>query len=419
MKLKYFVLAVLAAVVAGWWIATAPADYIKIAPPYEALLAEGPSAVRAASTADDWIAGAVETRGDSLPGYDEVVPLEEQGRALATGMDGWIWTVELATGKAERLVDAPLSAAGARRDPSDPNLVYFCSARLYGMEYPAGEVPGVYRLDLRDNRIAPIALYAPVGNPAGEEGEGRVFVPGRDAPAVAIDGAGDPNARPVAFCNDLDVSRDGRRIYFSEPFAYEGASMGRGAFREAISLGRNGRLYMVDLDARKVALVAQDFVFIDGVLLEYGAGGARETSVLITETVKFALQRFYLSGPRAGQSAELWHSLPGLPDGLDRDAAGRIWIGVVKRRTPVITFAHKHPWLKQLILRLPHALLPVPHETGLMALSPDASRVLLNTIHDGSRIQDISVVVPGRNRLYPAAFLKEQRGFHVLPYPEL
>ena len=50
---------------------------------------------------------------------------------------------------------------------------------------------------------------------------------------------------PLAFCNDLEISADGNRIYFSEPFAYEGASMGGGTVPEAISFHGNGRIWHV------------------------------------------------------------------------------------------------------------------------------------------------------------------------------
>jgi len=156
-----------------------------------------------------------------------------------------------------------------------------------------------------------------------------LFAPER-MPTTAIDDHDPATSRDIAFCNDLDVSRDGRRIYFSEPFAWPGASMGGGAFREAIALGRNGRLWLVDLERGTVSLVAQDYTFIDGVLLEYGPKpGAREQSVLVSETVKFRILRLDLDGTR---DEVLWDSLPGLPDGLDRDAQGRVWVGLVKTR---------------------------------------------------------------------------------------
>jgi len=107
-----------------------------------------------------------------------------------------------------------------------------------------------------------------------------------------------------------------------------------------------------------------------------------------------------------------------MPDGMDRDEEGRIWIGIIKKRTGFITWAHKNPWIKYALLNLPPAVLPVPRETGLLVLSKDASRALFYTEHDGSGPGEIAVAVPGRGEVYLPNFRKSSRGVFSIPYPE-
>ncbi|NRF66913.1 SMP-30/gluconolactonase/LRE family protein [Aquincola sp. S2] len=392
----------------AWWHAAAPADAV-IADQYP--LADPAPELRAVTAAGDELRQHASIIAPHLPGQDEVVLQEDRGRAFVTALDGQIWRLDLASGAARPWVRAPLIPAGARFDPRNPDLLYFCASRLHGRASAPDERPGLYRLHIESRRIEPVLLDVPAG------ALGHEAVPAASA-ALALDAMTPANSRPVQFCNDLDISADGQRIVFSEPFAAADASMGGGAFNEAITRARNGRLWLVDLQRRSVRLAASGFAFIDGVLWDApSAGGGEETSLLITETTNFRLLRLHLGDAGPGRFEVLHANLPGLPDGLDRDPQGRIWIGLIKLRTPLATTLHNHAWLKSLLLRLPRSWLPVGRSSGVMALSPDGRTPLYASLHDGSVVPDISVVVPGRDRLYLPRFRPDVGGLAVLPYP--
>lgn len=387
-----------------WWFASAPRNELHIADAVEFGDVD-PRLVELARSGDV-IASTAERSGWKLPGYDDVVVLAD-GEVLASGMDGWIWRGDPATGEATPWIDAPLMPAGLRISPADPDLLYFCSSVLHGQRYPAEERVGLYALRLSTEQIVPIVLDVP-----GEIGKG-------DSPEIfpAIAPVQSQGRRPLAFCNDLDVSNDGQRIYFSEPFAYEGAAMGGGAVGEAIALGRNGRLWLHDLATDSTRLLARGFRFLDGVLIENPLDGTRESSVLITETTHFQIQRLSFSGPRAGESEILWRNLPGMPDGLDRDADGNVWVGLLSLRSTTTNWVHAHPWIKPLLLRLPAAWMPKGTSTGVLAFEPRSNRPLFIALHDGSSVRDISVAIPAGDRVYLASFDPEQRGLVSIPRP--
>jgi sugar lactone lactonase YvrE len=163
--------------------------------------------------------------------------------------------------------------------------------------------------------------------------------------------------------------------------------------------------------------VGQGYTFVDGVLLEYSNGGDRETSVLITETVKFRILRFFLDGEQAGHDQVVWKDLPGMPDGLDRDSRGRIWVSLLKKRSNFVNWVHKHPFIKPLVMRIPQKWLPEGKDTGIIAFSSDCSKVLYHTMHKGTAIDNISVVVPGSERIYLPRFDRGSKGLYSMKNP--
>ena len=387
-----------------WWGIAAPPAELRFAGP--TMLGPMPEALARVLAAEDEVGSGVRRIAETLPGYDDVVVLVD-GTILASAMDGWIWRIDPSTGEANRFVDVPLMPAGLRLAQGDSDLVYFCSAILGGQSYPDEERVGLYSLRVSTREARAIVLDVPRETDSSEVAQ--VF--SLDTPAQT-DGF-----RPLAFCNDLDISSDGQRIYFSEPFAYPGASMGAGAVAQAIALGTNGRLWMHDRSSETTRLVARNFHFLDGILIEHGPVGSREDSVLVTETTRFRIQRLFVDGPLAGRHDVLWDDLPGMPDGLDRDAEGNIWVGLLTLRSGVTDWLHANPWLKPLLVRLPVEWMPKGTSTAVLALDSNAAHALYLGLHDGSRVRDISVVIPAGDRLFLASFDPHQRGLISIPRP--
>ena len=406
---KGVLLLLVALLFAAWWVATAPHAEIRVA---EAVVfSDATERAMAAVDRSAELADTLEIFPSALSGHDDIVFLSDGRTALASAMDGRIWTIDLATHAAEPFVDPPLMPSGMHEAPGDPAHIYFCVSHLHGQTYPAEEAVGLYRLELATRAIEPIVLRVPATDIAGP-------VVYADADASAPELMRESGAdRPLAFCNDLEVTEDGRRIYFSEPFAYEGAAMGAGAVAEAVSLGGNGRLWRHDLDTGATRLIAEGFHFVDGVLSDLHPGLPREQSVLVSQTPHFRLTRFFLDGPEAGSAEIVLDGVAGMPDGLDRDSEGRIWAGLLEERSGFLTWLHANPWIKPFLLRLPLERVPQSRRTGVLALTPDGATPLYAATFDGPEVSDIASVIPAEDGLYLCYFNQARTGLVRLPYP--
>lgn len=393
----WILLVVLAILIALWWNAATPrpeigrhiADSVVFDPLIE-------QAIAAVDRSPEFAANLEQIPCD-LPPYDDADLIEDGKAMVATAHDGKIWRVALDTFAARPFVDAPMMAWGIRASPVNANHVYFCSSGSYGKHLP-GKSPGIYRVKLDTETLEPVVLRVPdtvidYGNPIVYADDDPV------APEIRGDNTG---GRKAVVCDNLAISADGKRIYFSEPFGYENATLDD-AVDEALALAGNGRLWRHDLDSNRTRLIAEGFHFINGVLIDPSPAGQKEESVIVTQTSQFQVTRFYVNGPRAGTAEKVIDSLPGMPDGMDRDASGRIWLAMFVSRGKLLTWLHKNAWLKPFFLRLPTSLLLRQQgSTGVVVLSPDGSTPLYSAFHKGPGLTSIASAVPSRDGIYLA-----------------
>jgi hypothetical protein len=123
----------------------------------------------------------------------------------------------------------------------------------------------------------------------------------------------------------------------------------------------------------------------------------------VTQTSQFRLTRFHVAGPNAGRAEIVLDGLTGMDDGMDRDAAGRIWLAMFAHRSPLLTWVHEHAWIKPLFMRIPaRLLLKLPQRTGVVVVSSDGRTPLYAAMYDGDALASIASAVPSPAGVYLA-----------------
>ena len=137
----------------------------------------------------------------------------------------------------------------------------------------------LYRLSLDTRKVDPLVLDVPATDLMNER---PIVYADNDSGAPELGPGINAARRPLIVCDNLDVSADGKRIYFSEPFDYANATVDD-ALDEALALPPNGRLWRYDIESDTTRLIAEGFHFINGVLYDLHPGQPREESVLVTQ----------------------------------------------------------------------------------------------------------------------------------------
>ena len=377
-----------------------------------------PQSILDVKTDGDFIYDTVKTIAPELDGYDDVLLEEDLGLAYATGRDGWIWKVDLKTEKAEHYVDVPVMAAGIHRIHGEKSKVALSCSRSDrgnypdGGDYPKSEKVGLYTLDLATKEVTALVTRVPHSEDVSEP---TVFATAKQQ-RVRVDSLDDSNSRLLAVCNDVAVSADGKRMYFTESYVADGATMGGAAcLPPVVTLSTTGRLWMYNAEDQTVGLVANGYVFTDGILMDGDSNGIEET-VLLTDNARYQIHRVHLAGARAGESEVIWKDLPGLVDGMRRDSKGRIWVTIITNHGSQLPWVHANPEVKPFLMQ--HLqLLSLPPITSLLLLIPDASTPLWYTEHFQTRVNDIAAITPGKSGLYVANYSDKTPGLHRIDNP--
>ena len=240
---RLVILLVLAILVGVWWVRAAPRPEIQVAGSITINRATA-EAIRAVDRSAEFAAGLEQFPSD-VPPFDDMAFLQDGTTALVTATDGRIWRLNLANHSGDPLVDPPRMAYGIHDAPGDPNHLYFCASGSYSDAAPQERV-GLYRFSLDTRHVEPLVIDVPATDLMNE----RPTVYGdNDSGAPELRPGIDVPTRALIVCDNLDVSEDGRRIYFTEPFDYTGATVDD-ALDEAIALAPNGRLWRYDIATR-------------------------------------------------------------------------------------------------------------------------------------------------------------------------
>ncbi len=146
----------------------------------------------------------------------------------------------------------------------------------------------------------------------------------------------------LRLADDLDIAPDGR-VFFSEAtIRYEMHDWPV----DALESRGNGRIICYEPKAGKTQTVLRNLIFPNGVCTAHDG-----QSILFAESWACRINRYYISGPKAGKMERLIDRLPGYPDNINRASDGTYWAAIMGMRSPALDVALRMPGFRKRMAR--------------------------------------------------------------------
>lgn len=211
----------------------------------------------------------------------------------------------------------------------DGNIIRFSGPNLQNREIFAhiGGRPLGMQFDRDENLIVAVAGMGVYGVAP----DGRVFKVTDETNRTWYKLNDDSRLR---MADDLDIGPDGK-IYFSDcTTRYEMTTN----TLDILEARPNGRLVCYDPATKTTRTLINHFYFPNGVCVSHDG-----KSLLIASTSLCKIFRYWLEGPKKGQTEVLIDELPGNPDNINRASDGTYYLALVGIRTPTFDLAARKP----------------------------------------------------------------------------
>ena len=200
--------------------------------------------------------------------------------------------------------------------------------------------------------------------------------------------------RPILMGSGLKIASDGK-IYFANISSKQSTSS-KYIKKLILESAPTGGVYCYDPSSKKLTTLSNGNYFANGLALSQD-----ESFLLVSETSRYRILKYWIKGPKAGEQETLMDNLPGFPNNITLREDGTFWLGFTTKRSASLDNIHHKKGLKKFVYGLPGFLQPKPDQFG-MIMQIDEHGNILDALFDtsGEYVPEAGAVQEYKNRLY-------------------
>jgi sugar lactone lactonase YvrE len=208
---------------------------------------------------------------------------------------------------------------------------------------------------------------------------------------------------PIRYADAVVVASTGK-VYFTDASGrFSPAQWGtfEAGVLDIVEQAATGRVLEYDPTRTTTRVVAKGLSFANGLALSRD-----EHTLFVAETGRYRVWKIDAGasnldvGQPSPRAAVLLDNLPGYPDNLMRGLDGRLWLGFTGPRSPKVDAMAEKPFLREVTLRLPRMLWPLPKKYGHVFAFTEDGRVVADLQDPSGSYPETTGVTETADRLY-------------------